>query len=90
MCVCVCGVTVTIQAAVYETTLLDLIFIPFISSHSFLFSCFQAENIMFLELDMTPPNTASLNRSMEAEPSQSPSVDSSPTKDGSVRKSRSW
>ncbi|XP_008311549.1 kinesin-like protein KIF3C [Cynoglossus semilaevis] len=53
-------------------------------------SRYRAENIMFLELDMTPPNTASLNRSMEAEPSQSPSVDSSPTKDGSVRKSRSW
>lgn len=42
----------------------------------------QAENIMFLELDMTPPNTAELN--------QSSSVDNSPTRDRGVRKSRSW
>ena len=49
----------------------------------------QAENIMFLELDMTPPNTASLERSTD--PNQSTSGDSSPTKErGGVRKSRSW
>lgn len=52
--------------------------------------CLQAENIMFLELDMTPPNTASLDRSAETELNQSHSVDSSPTKDRGVRKSRSW
>uniref|UniRef100_UPI0037E70004 kinesin-like protein KIF3C n=1 Tax=Semicossyphus pulcher TaxID=241346 RepID=UPI0037E70004 len=46
-------------------------------------SRYRAENIMFLELDMTPPNTASLDH-------QSHSVDSSPTKDRGVRKSRSW
>ncbi|KAM6992431.1 kinesin-like protein KIF3B [Tautogolabrus adspersus] len=53
-------------------------------------SRYRAENIMFLELDMTPPNTASLDRSAEAESNQSHSVDSSPTKDRGVRKSRSW
>ncbi|XP_074541607.1 kinesin-like protein KIF3B [Halichoeres trimaculatus] len=53
-------------------------------------SRYRAENIMFLELDMTPPNTASLDRSTEAESNQSHSVDSSPTKDRGVRKSRSW
>lgn len=53
-------------------------------------SRYRAENIMFLELDMTPPNTASLDRSTEAESNQSPSLDSSPTKDRGVRKSRSW
>ncbi|XP_042359256.1 kinesin-like protein KIF3C isoform X1 [Plectropomus leopardus] len=53
-------------------------------------SRYRAENIMFLELDMTPPNTASLDRSAEAEPNQSHSVDNSPTKDRGVRKSRSW
>ncbi|KAM3861305.1 kinesin-like protein KIF3C isoform 2-T2 [Diretmus argenteus] len=55
-------------------------------------SRYRAENIMFLELDMTPPTTASLDRSSEAEPNRSPSVDNSPTKDraGRVRKSRSW
>ncbi|XP_042359258.1 kinesin-like protein KIF3C isoform X3 [Plectropomus leopardus] len=52
-------------------------------------SRYRAENIMFLELDMTPPNTASLDRSAEAEPNQSHSVDNSPTKDRGVRKSRS-
>nr|XP_019963628.1 PREDICTED: kinesin-like protein KIF3C [Paralichthys olivaceus] len=51
-------------------------------------SRYRAENIMFLELDMTPPNTASLGRSKE--PNQSTSVDNSPTKDRGVRKSRSW
>ncbi|KAF0023806.1 hypothetical protein F2P81_024436 [Scophthalmus maximus] len=45
-------------------------------------SRYRAENIMFLELDMTPPNTAELN--------QSSSVDNSPTRDRGVRKSRSW
>ncbi|XP_026197912.1 kinesin-like protein KIF3C isoform X2 [Anabas testudineus] len=53
-------------------------------------SRYRAENIMFLELDMTPPNAASLDRSAEAELNQSPSLDSSPTKDRGVRKSRSW
>nr|XP_020459705.1 kinesin-like protein KIF3C [Monopterus albus] len=53
-------------------------------------SRYRAENIMFLELDMTPPNTASLDRSAEAELNQSPSVDNSPTKDRGVHKSRSW
>ncbi|XP_041814425.1 kinesin-like protein KIF3C isoform X2 [Chelmon rostratus] len=53
-------------------------------------SRYRAENIMFLELDMTPPNTASLDRSAEAEPNQSHSLDNSPTKDRGVRKSRSW
>ncbi|CAK6977288.1 kinesin-like protein KIF3C [Scomber scombrus] len=52
-------------------------------------SRYRAENIMFLELDMTPPNTASLDRSAGADPNQSPSLDNSPTKDR-VRKSRSW
>ncbi|XP_071323632.1 kinesin-like protein KIF3C [Trachinotus anak] len=53
-------------------------------------SRYRAENIMFLELDMTPPNTASLDRSTDAELNQSLSVDNSPTKDRGVRKSRSW
>ncbi|CAJ1078379.1 kinesin-like protein KIF3C isoform X2 [Xyrichtys novacula] len=53
-------------------------------------SRYRAENIMFLELDMTPPNTASLDCSTEAESNQSHSVDSSPTKDRGVHKSRSW
>ncbi|XP_044025538.1 kinesin-like protein KIF3C isoform X1 [Siniperca chuatsi] len=53
-------------------------------------SRYRAENIMFLELDMTPPNTASVDRSTEAEPNQSHSLDNSPTKDRGVRKSRSW
>ncbi|XP_035534186.1 kinesin-like protein KIF3C isoform X1 [Morone saxatilis] len=50
-------------------------------------SRYRAENIMFLELDMTPPNTASL---AVAELNQSHSLDNSPTKDRGVRKSRSW
>ncbi|XP_078146071.1 kinesin-like protein KIF3C [Centroberyx gerrardi] len=55
-------------------------------------SRYRAENIMFLELDMTPPTTASLDRSSEAELNRSPSLDNSPTKDRArrVRKSRSW
>ncbi|TNN59221.1 Kinesin-like protein KIF3C [Liparis tanakae] len=50
----------------------------------------HAENIMFLELDMTPPSSASLDRSAPSERSQSQSLDNSPTKDRGVRKSRSW
>lgn len=53
-------------------------------------SRYRAENIMFLELDMTPPNTTSMDRPTEAEPNQSHSLDNSPTKDRGVRKSRSW
>lgn len=53
-------------------------------------SRYRAENIMFLELDMSPPNTALPERSTEAEPNQSHSVDSSPTKNRGVRKSQSW
>ncbi|XP_069571565.1 kinesin-like protein KIF3C [Brachyistius frenatus] len=53
-------------------------------------SRYRAENIMFLELDVTPPNTASLDRSTEADSNRSPSLDNSPTKDKGVRKSRSW
>ncbi|CAN9507978.1 unnamed protein product [Ophioblennius macclurei] len=53
-------------------------------------SRYRAENIMFLELDTTPPNMASLDRSMEADTNQSPSADTSPSKDKGVRKSRSW
>uniref|UniRef100_G3NVW1 Kinesin-like protein n=2 Tax=Gasterosteus aculeatus aculeatus TaxID=481459 RepID=G3NVW1_GASAC len=53
-------------------------------------SRYRAENIMFLELDMTPPNSASLDRSAESEQKQSLSLDNSPTKDRSVCKSRSW
>ncbi|KAF3703073.1 Kinesin-like protein KIF3C [Channa argus] len=53
-------------------------------------SRYRAENIMFLELDMTPPNTSSLDHSAEAELNQSPSVDNLITKDKGVRKSRSW
>ncbi|XP_061890599.1 kinesin-like protein KIF3C [Entelurus aequoreus] len=51
---------------------------------------FRAENIMFLELDMNPPNTNSLGRLKETEGNQSSSVDSSPTNDGGLHKSRSW
>ncbi|KAM7395080.1 hypothetical protein PAMA_006704 [Pampus argenteus] len=53
-------------------------------------SRYRAENIMFLELDMAPPNAASLDRSTEADLNQSHSLDNSPTKDRGVRKSRSW
>ncbi|KAM9704170.1 kinesin-like protein KIF3C [Menidia menidia] len=52
-------------------------------------SRYRAENIMFLELDVTPPNT-SLDRSAGADLNQSPSLDNSPTKEKGVRKSRSW
>ncbi|XP_023155486.2 kinesin-like protein KIF3C [Amphiprion ocellaris] len=53
-------------------------------------SRYRAENIMFLELDMAPPNTATLDRSTEADPNQSPSMDNSPAKDKGICKSRSW
>ncbi|KAM9355201.1 kinesin-like protein KIF3C [Pholidichthys leucotaenia] len=53
-------------------------------------SRYKAENIMFLELDMSRPNAASLDRPTEAETNQSPSLENSPTKDKGVRKSRSW
>ncbi|XP_017267500.1 kinesin-like protein KIF3C [Kryptolebias marmoratus] len=53
-------------------------------------SRYRAENIMFLELDMTPPNTSPADRSTEAEPNQSPSLDSSPSKEEGVCRSRSW
>ncbi|XP_028295638.1 kinesin-like protein KIF3C [Gouania willdenowi] len=53
-------------------------------------SRYRAENIMFLELDMTRPNTGSLERSPEADPDQSPSADDSPIKDRGVGKARSW
>lgn len=52
--------------------------------------CVQAENIILLDLDMTPARVASLRRSAAVEPNQSRSVDSSPTKDRRVRKSQSW
>ncbi|XP_077566642.1 kinesin-like protein KIF3C [Stigmatopora nigra] len=51
---------------------------------------FRAENIMFLELDMTPPNTASLGRLRDIKLNQSSSVDNSPTTDRGVHKSPSW
>nr|XP_061806287.1 kinesin-like protein KIF3C [Nerophis lumbriciformis] len=51
---------------------------------------FRAENIMFLELDMSPPNTASLGRLRDVDLNQSSSVDNSPTTDTGVHKSRSW
>lgn len=52
-------------------------------------SRYRAENIMFLELDMTRPNTSSVDQT-EAEPNGSPSLENSPTKENGVRKSRSW
>ncbi|XP_003971969.1 kinesin-like protein KIF3C isoform X2 [Takifugu rubripes] len=51
---------------------------------------YRAENIILLDLDMTPPHVASLNRSAAAQPHHTRSVDSSPTKDRGVRKSQSW
>nr|XP_057912856.1 kinesin-like protein KIF3C [Doryrhamphus excisus] len=52
---------------------------------------FRAENIMFLELDMNPPNTNSLGRLKDTEQNQSSSADNSPTNDIlGVHKSRSW
>ncbi|XP_059897573.1 kinesin-like protein KIF3C [Gadus macrocephalus] len=55
-------------------------------------SRYRAENIMFLELDVTPPTTVSLDRSPEAELNHTVSAGNSPTKDKAsrVRKSRSW
>ncbi|XP_056151103.1 kinesin-like protein KIF3C [Lampris incognitus] len=55
-------------------------------------SRYRAENIMFLELDMSWPSSVSVDRSSEGEPNQSPSLDNSPTQDraGRLRKSRSW
>ncbi|KAM4522098.1 kinesin-like protein KIF3C [Odontesthes bonariensis] len=53
-------------------------------------SRYRAENIMFLELDMTPPNTSSPDGSSETDPNQSSSLDNSPTKEKGIRKSRSW
>ncbi|XP_013855241.1 kinesin-like protein KIF3C [Austrofundulus limnaeus] len=52
-------------------------------------SRYRAENIMFLELDVTPPNT-SVDWSTEPEPNQSPSLGNSPNKDEGVCRSRSW
>ncbi|KAM6915456.1 kinesin-like protein KIF3C, partial [Xenentodon cancila] len=42
-------------------------------------SRYRAENIMLLNLEMTPPNTSTLDRLAEAEPNQNPSKDNSPT-----------
>ncbi|XP_061602756.1 kinesin-like protein KIF3B [Cololabis saira] len=56
-----------------------------ISHHALAKGChsrYRAENIMLLNLEMTPAYASSL------EPDQSPSQDSSPTKD--IHKSRSW
>ncbi|KAK5611754.1 Kinesin-like protein kif3c [Crenichthys baileyi] len=50
-------------------------------------SRYRAENIMLLELDMTPQNTSALT---DGEQNQSPSLNTSPTKDKGVCKSRSW
>lgn len=49
--------------------------------------CVQAENIILLDLDMTPPW---LKGSAAPLPSHTRSVDSSPTRDRGVRKSQSW
>lgn len=57
---------------------------------SYVYVYLQAENIMFLELDMSPPNTALLEHQAEAEPNQSHSMDSSPAKNRGVPKSQSW
>uniref|UniRef100_A0A8C6S563 Kinesin-like protein n=1 Tax=Neogobius melanostomus TaxID=47308 RepID=A0A8C6S563_9GOBI len=51
---------------------------------------YRAENIMFLELDMNPLNISSPDRSSDTDPNQSPSQDSSPTKDRGICKSSSW
>ncbi|KAM6954175.1 kinesin-like protein KIF3C [Aplochiton taeniatus] len=55
-------------------------------------SRYRAENIMFLELDLTSPTNTSLDHSFEAELHKNPSVDNSPLPDRAtrVRKSRSW
>uniref|UniRef100_A0A3B3ZE69 Kinesin-like protein n=1 Tax=Periophthalmus magnuspinnatus TaxID=409849 RepID=A0A3B3ZE69_9GOBI len=51
---------------------------------------YRAENVMLLELDMNPLNISSPDRYSESDPSQSPSQDSSPSKDRGVCKSTSW
>lgn len=51
---------------------------------------YRAENIMFLELDMNPLNISSPDRYSDGETNQSPSQDSSPTKDRGLCKSNSW
>lgn len=55
-------------------------------------SRYKAENIMFLELDVTPPTTLSLDHPSGEEPNLSPCLDNSPHKErvARVRKSRSW
>lgn len=50
----------------------------------------QAENIMFLELDMCPPNPSSLDCLAEAATNQTPSQENSPTKNRDIHKSSSW
>ncbi|XP_054910228.1 kinesin-like protein KIF3C isoform X1 [Poeciliopsis prolifica] len=50
-------------------------------------SRYRAENIMLLELDMTPPNTSALT---DGEQNQSPTLNNSPTHDKGICKSRSW
>lgn len=52
--------------------------------------CVQAENIMFLELDMCPPNPSPLDCSVEADPNQTPSLENSPTRNRDIHKSSSW
>uniref|UniRef100_A0A3B5QZS1 Kinesin-like protein n=1 Tax=Xiphophorus maculatus TaxID=8083 RepID=A0A3B5QZS1_XIPMA len=47
----------------------------------------KAENIMLLELDMTPPNTSALT---DGEQNQSPTLNNSPTNNKGICKSRSW
>ncbi|XP_011490282.1 kinesin-like protein KIF3C [Oryzias latipes] len=53
-------------------------------------SRFRAENIMFLELDMCPPNPSSLDCLAEAATNQTPSQENSPTKNRDIHKSSSW
>ncbi|XP_072300126.1 kinesin-like protein KIF3C [Eucyclogobius newberryi] len=51
---------------------------------------YRAENVMLLELDMSPLNISSPDRYAETEPAQSPSQGGSPAKDGGVCRSASW
>uniref|UniRef100_A0A3P9I6S2 Kinesin-like protein n=2 Tax=Oryzias latipes TaxID=8090 RepID=A0A3P9I6S2_ORYLA len=53
-------------------------------------SRFRAENIMFLELDMCPPNPSSLDCLADAATNQTPSQENSPTKNRDIHKSSSW
>ncbi|XP_024146704.1 kinesin-like protein KIF3C [Oryzias melastigma] len=53
-------------------------------------SRYRAENIMFLELDMCPPNPSPLDCSVEADPNQTPSLENSPTRNRDIHKSSSW